>query len=208
MTEMSVGKRIVVGVTGASGAVYARRLIACLVEADVEVHLVVSAWGKRLILDELGISTISAETLIGHWTERLVIHPHADVGGILASGSFLTDGMIICPCSSHTLGEIASGIGDSLIGRAAAVTLKECRRLILVPREMPTSQIDLRNMLRLSEAGAIICPGNPGFYMHPQRIEDLVDFVVGKLLDLVDVPHQLNTRWTGESGGVHHRETV
>ncbi len=196
------------GVTGASGAVYARRLIACLVEADVEVYLVVSQWGKRLILDELGISTISAETLIGHRTEQLVIHPHTDVGSLLASGSFLTDGMIICPCSSHTLGEIASGIGDNLIGRAAAVTLKECRRLILVPRETPTSQIDLRNMLRLSEAGAIICPANPGFYMHPQRIEDLVDFVVGKLLDLVDVPHQLNTRWTGEPGGVHHRETA
>ena len=195
MTQPSVDKKIVVGVTGASGALYATRLIANLVKAHVETHVVVSQWGKRLLRDELDITTINAESLSGQPTDRLTIHPHSDVGGILASGSFITDGMVICPCSSNTLGEIAGGIGDSLIARAAAVTLKESRRLILVPRETPTSLIDLRNMLRLSEAGAIICPANPGFYMKPQRIEDLVDFIVGKLLDLLQVPHELNTRW-------------
>ena len=103
--------------------------------------------------------------------------------------------MIICPCSSNTLAAVAAGLGDHVLNRAAAVTLKEARRLIVVPREMPASRIDLLNSLRLSEAGAIICPAAPGFYMLPKTVEDLVDFVAGKLLDLMDVPHQLNTRW-------------
>lgn len=201
MTRPATDKTIVVGVTGASGALYATRLIASLIQAEVETHVVVSQWGKRLLRDELDINTVNAESLAGKPTDRLIIHPHSDVGSILASGSFVTDGMVICPCSSNTLGEISAGIGDSLIARAAAVTLKEGRRLILVPRETPTSQIDLRNMLRLSEAGAIICPANPGFYMKPKRIEDLVDFMVGKLLDLLKVPHELNTRWTGGASG-------
>ena len=130
--------------------------------------------------------------------ERLTVYPYRDVGARIASGSFRTDGMIVCPCSSNSLGAIASGIGDNVLSRAAAVTLKEARRLIIVPREMPAGRIDLLNFLRLSEAGAIICPASPGFYMLPKSINDLVDFVVGKLLDLVDVPHRLNTRWAPE----------
>ena len=195
---MSIDKRIVVGVTGASGAIYARRLIECLVQADVEVHCIVSAWGRKLFQDELGITGINANTLLGWPSERLIMYSAKALNSKPASGSFPTQGMIICPCSSHTLGEIASGIGDSLLTRAAAVTLKEARRLIVVPREMPISRIDLENMLRLDQAGAIICPANPGFYMSPKRIEDLVDFVVGKLLDLMAVAHQLHTRWAGE----------
>lgn len=190
-------KRIVVGVTGASGAIYARRLIECLIQANVDVHCIVSSWGKKLVRDELGITDIDADSLLHRPSERLIMHSNKSLISQLASGSFPTHGMIICPCSSHTLGQIASGIGDSLITRAAAVTLKEARRLIIVPREMPTSRIDLGNMLRLNEAGAVICPANPGFYMLPKKVEDLVDFVVGKLLDLMDVPHQLNTRWGG-----------
>jgi 4-hydroxy-3-polyprenylbenzoate decarboxylase len=123
------------------------------------------------------------------------MYGYRDVGAVLASGSFLTDGMIICPCSSNTLGAVAAGLGDNLITRAAHVTLKEGRRLVLVPREMPVSAIDLRNMLRLSRAGAIICPASPGFYMNPQSIDDLVDFVAGRVLDLVNIPHNLQTRW-------------
>jgi len=206
MNPMASAKRIVVAVTGASGAGYARRLLQCLTEAKVDVHLIVSSWGKRLFLDELGIATISAATLLGRDCDRLTIHAVRAMDSELASGSFLTDGMIVCPCSSHTLGEIASGVGDTLISRAAAVTLKEARRLIIVHREMPLSRIDLLNMLRLSEAGAIICPANPGFYMMPESVEDLVDFVVGKLLDLVGVPHPLRTRWGGDikpaAGGI------
>ena len=127
------------------------------------------------------------------------MYTYRDVGARIASGSFLTDGMVVCPCSSNSLGAIASGIGDNLIARAAAVTLKESRRLIIVPREMPVSQIEIANMLRLSQAGAIICPASPGYYLLPKSVDDLIDFVVGKLLDLLDIPHQLNTRWDGDA---------
>ncbi len=145
--------------------------------------------------DELGLSDVSTVTLLGRECDRVTIHPYRDVGATLASGSFATDGMIVCPCSSHTLGAIAAGLGDNLLHRAAAVTLKEARRLIVVPREMPLCRIDLLNALRLSEAGAIVCPASPGFYMLPTSVGDLVDFVVGKLLDLLAIPHRLDTRW-------------
>jgi 4-hydroxy-3-polyprenylbenzoate decarboxylase len=189
-------KRIVVAITGASGAVYARRLLQCLAEAGTDTHLVMSPYGRRLLKDELGMARPTPENLVGpEAANSITVHSYRDVGAPLASGSFLTDGMIICPCSSNTLGEVAAGTGSNLISRAAAVHLKEARRLILVPREMPLSQIEIGNMLRLSQAGAILCPASPGFYMLPKRIEDLVDFVVGKLCDLVGVPHSLNTRW-------------
>lgn len=190
-------KRIVVAVTGASGAVYPRRLLQCLVAGGAEVHLVISPYGRQLFLDELGISNPTPETLAGEEAARsITVHAYRDVGARLASGSFMTDGMIVCPCSSNTLGDIASGTGGNLITRAAAVHLKEARRLIIVAREMPISPIELENMLRISRAGGIICPASPGYYMMPKTIDDLVDFVVGKLCDLVGVPHTLNTRWT------------
>ncbi len=192
-------KRIIVGVTGASGAVYARRLIQCLCLADVDVHVIASPNGRRLFADELNIQQVSAELLIGGDSNRLTIHPYRDVGDRLGSGSFLTDGMIVCPCSSNTLASIAAGLAGNLLDRAAAVTLKERRRLILVPREMPMSRIDLLNALRVEEAGGIICPASPGYYMLPRTVDDLVDFVVGKLLDLIGVAHALNTRWTGQT---------
>ena len=190
-------KRVVIGITGASGALYARRLLECLCDADIDVHLVVTPHGQELLRDELGIARITAQTLLGQESQRLIVHPYHDVGAVLASGSFRTDGMIVCPCSSNTLGAMAAGLADNLLHRAAAVTLKEARRLVVMTREMPVSRIDLLNTLRLSEAGAIICPASPGFYMRPETVADLVDFVVGKLLDLVGVPHQLNTRWAG-----------
>jgi flavin prenyltransferase len=193
-------KRVVVGVTGASGAVYARRLVQCLCDADAEVHLIVSPFGRRLFHDELGLDSINADTLIGRPSDRLIRHPYRDVGSVLGSGSFSTDGMIVCPCSSNTLGSIAAGLGGNLIDRSAQVTIKEMRRLVLVPREMPMSRIDLLNAVRLSESGVVICPASPGFYMLPKSIDDLVDFVVGKLLDLVGVRHNLNTRWSDQLG--------
>ena len=188
-------RRVIVGVTGASGAVYARRLIDCLCHADIETHLIVSPHGRRLLHDELGIGDVSAEAILERPCARLIIHPYRDVGSPVGSGSFRTHGMIVCPCSSNSLAVIAAGLGDNLLSRAAAVTIKEARRLILVPRETPMSRIDLLNALRLSECGVIICPASPGFYMLPTRIDDLVDFVVGKLLDLLNVPHSLDTRW-------------
>jgi 4-hydroxy-3-polyprenylbenzoate decarboxylase len=195
-------RRIVVGVTGASGAEYARTLVRRLCDAGVEVHLVVSQNGKRLFMDELGVTEISAETILDRKDDRMVVYPHRDIGAVIASGSFKTDGMIICPCSSNTLGALASGLGDNLITRAAAVTMKEVRRLVVVPREMPMGRIDLLNALRLNESGAIICPASPGFYMMPSSVSDLVEFVVGKLLDLLDVPHEFNTRWADQLAAV------
>jgi len=189
-------KRLIVAITGASGAPYARRLVDCLLQADVQVHLVISPPGQRLLHDELGLESATGPALLGRDDDRLIIEPYRDIGAAIASGSYLTDGMIVCPCSSNRLASMAAGLGDNLIDRAAAVTLKERRRLVLVAREMPFSRIDLLNALRLTESGAVICPASPGFYMLPKTIDDLVDFVVGKLLDLFGIEHQLHTRWS------------
>ena len=188
-------KRIVTAITGASGAAYALRLLQCLARAGAEIHLVISPHGRQLLAEELDITEASPRALLGDHADRVTLYAHQDVGSRLASGSFRTDGMVICPCSSNTLGAIASGLGDNLIRRAAAVTLKEARRLILVPREMPLSPIDLEAMLTICRAGGIICPAAPGFYMRPQRVDDLIDFVVGKVLDLLSIEHALPTRW-------------
>ncbi len=191
-----MSKRIVVAVTGASGAPYAQRLLQVLAAAGVDVHLIISPYGRRLFLDEMDIAEPTPESLIAPpFVKNVTLHPYRDVGDVLASGSYLTDGMIICPCSGNTLGEVAAGLGGNLIARAAAVHLKEARRLILVPREMPISPIELENMMRISRAGGIICPAAPGFYLRPRSIDDLIDFVVGKLCDLVGVRHALDTRW-------------
>ena len=191
-------KQIVVGITGASGAPYAVRLIECLVSGGADVHLIVTPPGRRLLYDELGIAEVTTTALLGRESSRMMLYSYRDVGAKLASGSFPTDGMIICPCSSNTFASLAAGLADNLLDRAAAVTLKEMRRLVVVPREMPMSRIDLLNAMRLSKAGAVICPASPGFYMLPTTVGDLVDFVVGKLLDLVDVPHTLRTRWADQ----------
>ena len=192
---MPSATRIIIGITGASGAAYARRVMQLLAEADVQIHLTVSTYGKRLLFDELGLKRLDPDALTSGRGELVTVYNDNDVGAAIASGSFLHDGMIVVPCSSNTLGAIAAGIGDNLLKRAAAVTLKERRRLILAVRESPASHIDICNMKRLSEAGAIIAPLSPGFYMLPKTVDDLVDFMAGKLLDLVNVPHDLDTRW-------------
>jgi len=190
-----------VGISGASGAVYARRLLECLLAAGHEVHLVVTEFGRRLLADELAVDRLDLSTLVpalagdADAAARLVIHPHKDVGAVIASGSFLHDGMVVVPCSSTALGYIATGSGGNLLGRAAMVTLKERRRLILVHRESPLSLIDIRNMEAVTLAGGVIAPANPGWYLGPRSLDDLVDFVAGKCLDLLDVPHALKTRW-------------
>ena len=201
MSNTQQHNRLVVAVTGASGAVYAQRLIQLVVAKGIETHLVVSPLGQRLLHDELGLEGLNLATLAGLPCDaappaNLILHNYRDVGATVASGSFLHDGMIIVPCSSNTLGSIASGTAQNLIHRAAHVTLKERRRLILVHREMPLSLIDIRSMQTVTEAGAIVCPAQPGFYMLPQSIEDLVDFVVGRVLDLAGVDHDLNIRWS------------
>lgn len=192
-----MGRRIVVGITGASGAVYAKRVIELLTEQEVEVHLAVTALGRRLLHDELGMEGVDADQLSGGRGQWVVLHRERDVGAAIASGSFVHDGMIIVPCSSNTMGAIASGITLNLVHRAAAVCLKERRRLVLCHREMPLSPIDIENISRLNLAGAIIAPLCPGFYLLPRTVEDLVDFVASRLVDLLGVPHDLNVRWQG-----------
>jgi 4-hydroxy-3-polyprenylbenzoate decarboxylase len=186
---------IVTAITGASGALYAQRFIQGLVTERVSVHLVVSPLGRRLLYDELGMETIDLAALAGTSDHGITLYNYNDVGSKLASGSFLHDGMVIVPCSSNTLGEVAHGLGGNLISRAAAVTMKERRKLILVHREMPLSPIDVNNYKTLSDAGVILCPANPGFYLNPTTVGEVVDFVAGKLLDLIGVKHTFDTRW-------------
>ena len=189
-------KRIVVGVTGASGAPYTIKLIQLLMQKGVEVHLCVSDLGKRLLFEESGIKKLTAEELgVSAFDSNLVLHNDRDLGAPIASGTFLHDGMIVLPCSSNTLGSIASGITSTLVQRSALVCLKERRKLILGHRESPLSLIDIENIKRTTEAGAIVAPLSPGFYMNPATIEDVVDFMVGKLVDLLDIDHEMPVRW-------------
>lgn len=202
-------RRFVLGISGASGAVYSLRLLEQFLLVGAEVHLVVSEYGRRLLFDESGIRNLTLKELVPHLAEappsdshekRLFIHPNKDVGAVIASGSFLHDGMVVLPCSSSSLGALASGSGSNLLTRAAMVTLKERRPLIVCHREMPLSLIDIRNMETLALAGAILCSPNPGFYLLPKTVEEIVDFTVGKVLDLLKVEHQLKVRW-GERDG-------
>jgi 4-hydroxy-3-polyprenylbenzoate decarboxylase len=186
---------IVTAITGASGALYAQRFIQGLVAAGVKTHLVVSPLGRRLLHDELGMEAVDLAALAGTANHGVTLYNYNDVGAKLASGSFLHDGMVVVPCSSNTLAEVAHGLGDNLISRAAAVTLKERRKLVLVHREMPLSPIDVNNYKALSDAGVVLCPANPGFYLNPTTVGEVVDFVAGKLLDLVGVKHAFDTRW-------------
>src|SRR5687768_10463041 len=186
---------VVTAITGASGALYAQRFIQGLVAGGVNVHLVVSPLGRRLLHDELGMEAVDLTALAGTPDHTVTLYNYNDVGAKLASGSFLHDGMVIVPCSSNTLAEVAHGLGDNLISRSAAVALKERRKLIVVHREMPLSPIDVNNYKALSDAGVILAPANPGFYLNPTTVGEVVDFVAGKLLDLVGVSHALDTRW-------------
>lgn len=191
-----MSKQIVLAITGASGAIYATRLLNVVAASGAQLHVIISPYGRRLLAEELGIRECTPSTLAGAVNApRVTIHDYRDVGSKLASGSFLTDGMVICPCSGNTLADVAAGAGSNLISRAAAVHLKEMRRLVLVPREMPLSIIEMENMLRVARSGGVICPASPGFYMLPKSLEDLADFVVGKVCDLLGVEHSLRTRY-------------
>lgn len=191
---------IVVAITGASGAPYAVRLIESLASAARSVQLIVSGHGFRLLETEMGIKTIDVlRTRVGAraWDMHVTVFDDGDRGAAPASGSALNDGMVICPCSMGTLSAIAAGSSRSLVERAADVALKERRKLILVPRETPLSAIHLENMLRLTRAGAVVMPAAPGFYHRPTSIDDLVNFVVARVLDHLGVTHSLVSRWSG-----------
>jgi len=192
---------VVVAVTGASGAPYAVRLLECLVAAEQPVSLIVSDHGLRLLSTEMGIASVDAlRERVGSaaWDNVVRVYDDRDRGAAPASGSSLSAGMVICPCSMGTIAAIAVGASRSLIERSADVVLKERRRLIVVPRETPYSAIHLENMLSLTRAGAVVMPASPGFYHRPASVDDLVSFVVARVLDHLDVAHTLVPRWGGE----------
>ena len=192
---------IVFAITGASGAPYAIRLLEQLIVAKRRVQLVVSSHGLRLLRTESDVGSVEAlrERVGGAaWDRFVTLFDDGDRGAAPASGSALNAGMVICPCSMGTLSAIAVGASRSLVERAADVALKERRSLVLVPRESPLSAIHLENMLRVTRAGAVVLPASPGFYHRPRSIEDLVDFVVARILDHLGVEHALVKRWGGE----------
>lgn len=198
MVQSPENNRVVVGITGASGALYAKRVLELLAAREMEIHLACTPLGRRLLHDELGMEGIDVDALTNGRGDLVTVHRDRDLGAAIASGSFLHRGMVIVPCSSNTIGAIASGVTINLVHRAAAVCLKERRALVIGHREMPISAIDLENLERLSRAGAIIAPLCPGFYMLPKTLDDIVNFVAGKLLDALGVGHDLPVRWTGE----------
>ena len=182
-------KKIVVGITGASGSIYALRLIDVLRAQGIEVHAVVTSSGARVLDYECGVTMDELSRRVD------VLYPNADVGAAIASGSFRMDAMVVLPCSMKTAGAVAHGVTDDLLTRAADVTLKEGRRLLLVPRETPMHEIHLENLLRLARAGAVIMPAAPGFYHRPETLDDLVNMMVGKILDRLGIEAELFTRW-------------
>lgn len=201
-------KRIVVAITGASGSVYGVRLLQVLLASEIDVHLTVSPAATRVFEAELGIhldldhfdidqllKSFAVDQADFQRVGTLTYHSYKDYSAGIASGSFATDGMVICPCSMGTLGSIANGLSTNLVHRAADVHLKERRKLIVVPRETPLGSIQLGNMKVLSDAGAVIMPAMPGFYHEPQTILDLVDFIVVRICDQLGVPTDLMKRW-------------
>jgi len=187
-------RRLIVAITGATGAIYGVRVLQRLRDAGVETHLVISRWGARTLLHETSWSREEVEALAA------ATYAPADMGAVISSGSFRTEGMVIAPCSAKTLAAIAHGYGDNLVHRAADVVLKERRKLVLAVREAPLSEIHLENMLKLARMGTVILPPMPAFYNRPQSIDDIVDHTVARILDQfgLDVPDAM--RWAGEMG--------
>jgi flavin prenyltransferase len=195
MSPARTPRRLIVAITGATGSIYGIRLLEVLRGTGVETHLVLSRWGARTLLHE------TPYTL--EQVRRLATRSYAegDQGAALSSGSFVTAGMVVIPCSMRTLAAIAHGQAEDLVHRAADVVLKERRRLVLCVRESPFNDIHLENMLKLSRMGAVIAPPVPAFYNRPETLADVVNHTVGRILDLFDLPVDLVERWSGLSGG-------
>ncbi|HUR93949.1 MAG TPA: flavin prenyltransferase UbiX [Gemmatimonadales bacterium] len=190
---------VVLALTGASGAPYGVRLLDVLARGHVPVWLITSSHGLRLLRDECGIDSIDAlRTATGGDWSSVTSFPDGDRGALPASGSRRTHGMVVCPCSMGTVAAIAAGTSRSLVERAADVTLKERRKLVLVPRETPLSLVHLRNLVAVTEAGAVVIPAAPGFYHRPTTIAELVDFVVQRVLDQLEIDIEIARRWTGD----------
>lgn len=200
LSRSADGRRFVLGMTGGSGAAYGLRLLEVLLRAGARVQLIASDAARRVLRHEVGLDLAPGEAgLMALAAEDLraglEVHANAAVESSPASGSAAIDGVVVCPCSMGTLARVAHGFSSNLIERAADVALKERRRLIVVPRETPLSMIHLRNLLLLAEAGAVVLPAMPGFYHRPQRVAELVDFVVARILDQLGVAHELVGRW-------------
>jgi 4-hydroxy-3-polyprenylbenzoate decarboxylase len=200
---------IAIAVTGASGAVYATRTVAALLERGLHIELIVSDYGRRLLRDELG-ERATLDQLMPFLTDKygdgvaagtVTVHSNRDLGATIASGSHGCSGMAIVPCSMKTLAAVAHGLSRNLIERAADVMLKEQRRLVIVPRETPMSLPQLRNMVLCAEAGAMILPAMPAFYQMPKTLDDLADFMAGKILSALGFEHELYPPWTGKASG-------
>ncbi|MEO8258330.1 MAG: UbiX family flavin prenyltransferase [Acidobacteriota bacterium] len=203
------GSAVAIAITGASGAIYATRTLAALLARGVHVEVVISDYGRRLLRDELG-DEATVENLMPYLTARygdgvgagtIAVHSNRDLGATIASGSHGCSGMAIVPCSMKTLAGVAHGLSRSLVERAADVMLKERRRLVIVPRETPMSLPQLRNMVLCAEAGAMILPAMPAFYQLPKTLDDLADFMAGKILSGLGFEHELYPPWTGRVGG-------
>ena len=193
-------KRLIVGITGASAGVYGVRLLQVLTkQADIEIHLTISSSGARALSEELqleiDLDNFELESLIGVSSPRVIYHHESDIAAPIASGSFRTEGMVVVPCSMGSLASIAGGMSRNLIQRAADVCIKENRKLVVVPRETPLSPIHLENMLKLSRLGVCVLPAMPGFYHYPKDVDDLLNFVVTKILDQFGIDTGLIRRW-------------
>ncbi len=185
-------ERLIIGISGASGAIYGIRLLEVLRELDtLETHLIISKSAQITITQETGYTLDQVKQLAD------LVHPQGDVAACISSGSYQTLGMILAPCSMRSLGEIANGIPSNLLTRAADVVLKERRRLLLMVRETPLHSIHLRNMATVSDAGGVIMPPVPAFYQKPESVDDIVNHTVGRALDMFDLPHELVKRWQG-----------
>ena len=197
-------KRLIVGITGASGVIYGVRLLEVLTQLDAfEIHLTISESGSRALWEELKIQVnldnFELESLLSDSSERVVYHHQSDIAASIASGSFRTEGMIIAPCSMGTVGSIAAGISRNLIHRAADVCIKERRKLVILPRETPLSSIHLENMLKLSQLGVVVLPAMPGYYHFPKTVDDQINFVITKLLDQFEIDTGLIRRWKDDA---------
>lgn len=193
-------KRLIVGITGASAGVYGVRLLQVLTEQeDIEIHLTISSSGARALSEELqldvDLNNFKLESLIGVSSPRVIYHHESDIAAPIASGSFRTEGMVVVPCSMGSVASIAGGMSRNLIQRAADVCIKENRKLVIVPRETPLSPIHLENMLKLSRLGVCVLPAMPGFYHYPKDVDDLLNFVVTKILDQFGIDTELIQRW-------------
>ena len=184
---------VVVAISGASGAIYGKRLLEILNQMNIPSRLVVTSAGELTLKHECGLTKeeLAKQT-------NAILEDESNVGGKSASGSSKIDAVVICPCSGTTIGKLAAGISDNLVTRSAIVAMKERRKLIIVPREAPYATVHLENMTKLSSWNTIIIPASPGFYNHPETIDDLIDFIIARILDHIGIDNEIGKRWTGD----------